>query len=217
MKVTLSDREGFAAFLLRARSQGYATQALFGAIEATPRRAFVPPEFGDAAYSHRSVPIKCGETLEGLDLQARMIAALGLEKRHRVLEIGTGSGFATAVMARLAGRVVSLERYRTLAEDARQRLAALGLGNAVVRQADATALASDDGTYDRVIAWGAFETVPRGFVDLLTSHGIMVTAIGAAETEQRLARLTRVGSRFEREDIGTVRFQLLSGGLAQVL
>ncbi|MGH7004047.1 MAG: rRNA adenine N-6-methyltransferase family protein, partial [Alphaproteobacteria bacterium] len=136
MKPALSEREGFAAFVLRLRGHGLTDQRLIGAFEATPRMAFVSGNLGSVAYSRGALPIECGEFIEGLDLQAQLIKALDLEPTHRVLEIGTGSGFTAAVMARLAGRVLSLERYRTLAELARQRLQALKIENCIVKHAD---------------------------------------------------------------------------------
>ena len=209
-----SEREGFAAFLLRARSLGITGRELIAAIEATPRQNFVPDQWRDDAWSRRMVPIECGETIEGIDLQALCLSALGLQTGQRVCEIGTGSGYTAAVLARIAGRVFSLERYKTLARQAQERLDTLGLQNAIVRHADGLADVATEGPFDRIVAWCAFEALPRHFVDQLSSNGVMIAAIGPAEEEQALARLTKVGSRFEREDIGRVRFQPIVKGLA---
>ena len=130
------DREGFAAFLLRLRGKGIRRKELVAAFEATPRRGFLPGQWQSVAWSDRMIPIECGEAIEGVDLQAIVIAALDVEPGHRVLEVGTGSGYTAAVMARLGGRVVTLDRYKTLTEQARQRFEALGIANASVRQAD---------------------------------------------------------------------------------
>lgn len=217
MKVTLTDREGFAAFLLRARASGVRDTALLSALETTPRRAFVPAIHANVAYGGRSIPIDCGETLEGLDLQARMLSALGVEPKHRILEIGTGTGYTAAVMARIGARVVSIERFRRLAEAARVRLEQAGIRNVIVRHGDATALDAADGTFDRVISWVAFETLPRNFVDVVSTNGIMVTPIGASETVQRIVRLQKIGSRFDRDDLGDGRFTVITGGLPAIL
>ena len=217
MKITLSDREGFAAFILRARAGGFGNSALFAAIEATPRRAFVPQMAANLAYSARSIPIDCGETLEGLDLQAKMISYLNVDLKCRVLEIGTGSGFTAAVLGSLTTRVVSIDRYHRLAEAARLRVEQLGIKNVVIRQEDATALDANAGTFDRIISWSAFETLPRQFLDLISPNGVMVTPVGASETVQRITRLTKIGSRFEREDLGEGRFTTIQGGLASFL
>ncbi|MHB2264709.1 protein-L-isoaspartate(D-aspartate) O-methyltransferase [Aliihoeflea sp. PC F10.4] len=209
-----TEREGFAAFLLRARSLGITGRELIAAIEATPRQNFVPDQWRDDAWSRRMVPIECGEAIEGIDLQAKCLSALGLQPGQRVCEIGTGSGYTAAVMARIAGRVFSLERYKTLAAQAQERFETLGLTNAIARHADGLSDVAVEGPFDRIICWCAFDTLPRHFVDQLSSNGVMVAAIGPAEDEQALARLTKVGSRFEREDIGRVRFQPIVKGAA---
>lgn len=211
------DRESFAAFLLRLRTKGIGSKELTAAFEATPRRFFLPSQWQSVAWSDRMVPIECGEAIEGVDLQAQVVAALELANGHRVLEVGTGSGFTAAVMARLAARVITLERYRTLAEQARLRLEKLGLTNAVARQADGANGVPGEGPFDRIVAWTAFEGLPRPFVDQLSSGGIMIAPIGPAEGEQVLAKLVKVGSRFERVDIATVRLQPIVKGVAAVL
>ncbi len=211
------EREAFAAFLLRLRAKGIVAKELITAFEATPRRDFLPAQWQGAAWSDRMAPIECGEAIEGVDLQAQAIAALELQNGHRVLEVGTGSGYTAAVMARLAGRVITLERYRTLADLARQRFEKLGLANAIARHADGGNGLPGEGPFDRIIAWTAFDGLPRPFVDQLSSGGIMLTPIGLAESQQVLAKLTKVGSRFERVDIATVRLQPIVKGLAAVL
>jgi len=217
MTAAAADREAFAAVLLRLRAAGVNDAALFTAIEATPRRGFVPAQWQDAVWLDRMLPIPCGEAIEGIDLQAQVIASLALQPGCRVLEIGTGTGFTTALLGRLSGRVLSLERYRTLCAEAEQRLSSLGIGNVIVRQADGAAGAAADGPFDRIVAWAAFEALPRGFVDQLASGGVMIAPIGPAEGVQTLARLTKIGSRFEREDIGEVRLQPLAKGVAAAL
>jgi protein-L-isoaspartate(D-aspartate) O-methyltransferase len=216
MNISIDDREGFAAFLLRLRGRGTVPKALIAAFEATPRRGFLSGQFHPLAWSERMLPIECGEAMEGADLQASVIAALGIEPGNRVLEIGTGSGYTAAVMARLAGRVVTIDRYKTLAEQARQRFEALGITNVVARQADGSN-GLNEGPFDRIIAWVAFDNLPRFLLDQLSSGGVVIAPIGPDEGEQVLAKLTKVGSRFEREDIGTVRLQPIVRGVAAVI
>ena len=217
MNGTPDDREAFAAFLLRLRSRGIASRDLVAAFEATPRRAFVPSQWQSEAWSDRMLPIECGEAIEGVDVQAAVIAALEIQSGHRVLEVGTGSGFTAAVMAKLAGRVITLDRYKTLVGQARERFESLGIANAFVRQADGSNGLAAEGPFDRIVVWAAFEGMPRLFVDQLSSGGIMVAPIGPAEEVQALARLTKTGSRFERQDFGTVRLQPLTPGVAAVI
>ncbi|RWC92337.1 MAG: protein-L-isoaspartate(D-aspartate) O-methyltransferase [Mesorhizobium sp.] len=213
----IDDREGFAAFLLRLRGRGTVPKALIAAFEATPRRGFLAAQFHQIAWADRMLPIECGEAIEGADMQAAVIAALAIETGNRVLEIGTGSGYTSAVMSRLAARIVTVDRYKTLVEQARQRFEALGIGNAIVRQADGSNGLPNEGPFDRIVAWAAFDSLPRFLLDQLSSGGIVIAPIGPEEGEQVLAKLTKVGSRFEREDIGMVRLQPILRSIAAVI
>jgi protein-L-isoaspartate(D-aspartate) O-methyltransferase len=217
MKPALTEREGFVAFVLRMRVLGLTDQRLMSAFEATPRMSFVNGNLGNVAYGVGALPIECGEFIEGLDLQAQLIKSLDLEPTHRVLEIGTGTGFTTAVMARLAGRVLSIERYRTLVELAQQRLQTLKLENTFIKHADGRLGSVHDGPFDRIIVWSAFESMPRQYVELLSSNGVMVAPIGPVEGQQVVARLAKIGSRFERQDMMPVRFLPLLEGIAASL
>lgn len=217
MTAGMGDREGFAAFLLRMRARGVVSKKLIAAIESVPRRNFIAPKWHGAAWSSRMIPIECGEAMEGLDLQARIIDALDLEEHHRVLEIGTGSGYTAALMAGMVSRLITVDRYRTLVDHARHRLELLGISNVIVRQADAAKGLPGEGPFDRIVSWGAFDTLPRAFVDQISSNGMMIAPIGPADGEQKLARLSKVGSRFEREDIGAVRLQPLITGAAEMI
>ena len=217
MSAPAPDREAFAAFLLRLRARGIDDTALFSAMEATPRRSFVAAEWMADAWRDRMLPIPCGEAIEGVDLQAKVLAALELDAGHRVLEVGTGTGFTAAVMARLVTRVLTIERYRTLHQEAGQRLATLGLTNVILRHGDGASGAAADGPFDRIIVWASFDSMPRLFVDQLASGGAMIAPIGPGDEVQSLAKLTKIGSRFEREDIGQVRLQPLAAGVAAAI
>ena len=102
MNTVPEDREGFAAFLLRLRGKGIVAKNLISAFEATPRRGFLPDRWQNVAWAEGMIPIECGEAIEGVDLQAEILNSLAIEPGHRVLEVGTGSGYSAAVMARLA-------------------------------------------------------------------------------------------------------------------
>jgi protein-L-isoaspartate(D-aspartate) O-methyltransferase len=217
MSLGAQEQERFAAFLLRARAAGLGRREVVAAIEATPRSAFVPDQWQADAWSDRMVPIECGEAIEGIDLQARVIEALDIEAGHRVLEIGTGSGYTAAVMSKLAGRVLSVDRFRTLVEAAGSRLEALERTNVIVRQADGTNGMPAEGPFDRIVCWAAYETLPRGFVDQLATGGIMVAAIGPAEDVQTMERLAKLGSRFDRKPIAEVRLQPVAAGVAAAI
>jgi protein-L-isoaspartate(D-aspartate) O-methyltransferase len=217
VNIRLSEKEGFAALILRLRAEGISDKNLVMAVEKTPRSLFTPPAFVDAAYSSRSIPIDCGEVMEGVDLSLQMLSLLELQPGQRVLEIGTGSGFTAAVMARIAERVVTVDRYKTLSRLAGQRFAQLGLSNLVVATGDGQGWSDEDATFDRILVTAAFPDMPRSFAERLVSGGRMITAIGEPDQPQSLVRLTKIGSRFEREDLFPVRFQPLHKGAAAVL
>ena len=182
-----------------------------------PENVAILKSLVSVAWADGMIPIECGEAVEAPDLQAQIVAALAIEPGHRLLEVGTGSGFSAAVMARLAARVVTVERYKTLTELARQRFEALGIANAFVRQADGSQGLPAEGPFDRIVVWAAFDEPPRHFADQLASGGVMIAPIGPDEGVQTLAKLTKLGSRFEREDIGTVRLQPIARGVAAAI
>lgn len=217
MNAALRDREGFAAFMLRMRGVGFDNHELLAAMEAVPRRGFVPTNFANAAWSHRSVPIDCGEVIEGADMQARLLDALALEAGKRVLEIGTGSGYTAAVMSRLAERVTTIDRFQTLVDGANRRFAELKIGNVIAKKMDGLALTRGEGPFDRIIVWASFTEIPRYMTDYITANGHLICAIGEENSAQQMIRLTKIGSRFERKDLMNVRLQPLKAGLAQVL
>ena len=206
MKAAMLEREGFAALVLRLRAEGISDIDLLTAVEQTPRSAFVPSHLADKSYSSRSIPIDCGAFMEGLDLTVRMLRQLNVKSTHRVLEIGTGSGFMTAVLARLAERVLSLERYRGLATEAQKRIEDLGLRNVIVRLADGTNGVSGEGTFDRIIATTAFREMPRFLAEQMASGGVAIVPLMTTDEHCTLLKLTKTGSRFEREELGPVPF-----------
>lgn len=216
MTLRASAPESHAAFVMRMRAGGVSDTALLNAFETVRRGDFLAPEWRRAAWTSGMLPIGCGEAMESIDLQARMIAALDIRGGERVLEIGTGSGYTAAVMATLGARVVTIDRYRTLCAEALSRFekAALPVG---VRHADGTRGLPGEGPFDRVIAWAAFEELPRFFADQIASNGVFVAPVGTAEARQALLKLTKIGSRFEREDIGFARLQPLIAGLSAKL
>lgn len=216
MQIPEEEREGFAAFMLRLRARGIDSKELFTAFEEIPRGNFVPAEWRNCVWSNRTVPLDCGETLEPSDLHGVVLHALDLKSGLRVLEIGTGSGFTAAVMSRIAERVVSLDRYKTLIEAARLRHEALGISNIFLSQADGSE-GAPDGPFDRIVSWAAFQEAPRRFVEFLTSGGIMVAPVGPADDVQMMTQFVKVGSRFERTELEPVRLQPLMKGVAQVL
>lgn len=201
MKPGMVEKEGFAALVLRLRAEGISDLDLLTAVEQTPRSQFVPAAAAEDAYSSRTIPIECGSFMEGADLTVRLLHRLQVKPGHRVLEIGTGSGFMAAVIGRMAERVLSVERYKTLVTGAQSRLDALGLRNVIVRQADGSNGMPGEGTFDRILVTAAFTTLPRFYAEQLTHGGSMIAPLMLDGETCIMTRLTKTGSRFEREDL----------------
>ncbi|MBY5547318.1 protein-L-isoaspartate(D-aspartate) O-methyltransferase [Rhizobium leguminosarum] len=217
MTARLAEKEGFAALVLRLRAEGISDLDLLTAVEQTQRSLFVPPQFADDAYSSRTIPIECGSFLEGIDFAVRILHHLKLKPGQRVLEIGTGSGFTAAVMGRLAERVLSIDRYKTLTSAAQRRMESLGLRSVIIRQADGSAGMQGEGTFDRILVTAAFNAMPRFYTDQLVSGGSMIAPLIISENECRMVRLTKTGSRFEREELFEAPYLPIVPRLASLL
>lgn len=211
------EKEGFASLVLRLRAQGITDLDLLTACEQTPRSQFVPSQFISDAYSSRTIPIDCGSFMEGADLAVRILSRLQLKPGHRVLEIGTGSGYMSAVMGRIAERVLSVERYKTLVQNAQARMDALSLRSVIIRQADGSNGLLGEGTFDRIVATAAFTAVPRFYADQLVHGGSMIAPLVVTEDSCMMVRLTKTGSRFEREDLFPVTYLPLASHIGVYL
>lgn len=217
MPHTVSSKEGFAALCLRLRARGVTSPELLNAIEQTPRHLFVPSDFMANAWTSRTLPIECGAVMEGVDLAAQLIDLLKLKPSHRVLEIGTGSGFTAAVMGRIAERVLTIDRYRTLVNLAQERMDKLALRNVIVRQADGNVGLQGEGTFDRILITAGFAAFPRIYAEQLVSGGVMLAPVLGEDGVARMIRLVKAGSRFEREDLFETPFQPIVQQVAQTL
>jgi protein-L-isoaspartate(D-aspartate) O-methyltransferase len=204
-------------FLLGLRQRGIGDAAVLRAMDQVPREHFVENEFSDTAYADQALPIACGQTISQPYVVAYMSEQLNIEPQHRVLEIGTGSGYQAAILSRLAREVVTVERYRTLAETARTRLASLGYDNVDVRLGDGFAGAPDKAPYDRIMVTAAAETIPQPLVDQLADGGIMLLPLGPHSGSQQLVKLKKTAGGIEREDLIPVRFVPLLPGRAREL
>jgi protein-L-isoaspartate(D-aspartate) O-methyltransferase len=144
-----SETQDKAEFLMMLRARGIQDLNLLRAVETVPREIFVPHRFADLARRPIALPLRCGQTLPEPWVTARMIEALAPSPRHRVLEIGTGSGYATALLARLSREVLSIERFQSLAIEAEERLAQLAIANAAIAFGDGLAISPQIGPFDR--------------------------------------------------------------------
>jgi protein-L-isoaspartate(D-aspartate) O-methyltransferase len=205
-------------FQLALRRRGISDQAVLRAMDQVPREHFVAPEFIESAYADHALPIACGQTISQPYVVAYMTEQLRVEPQHRVLEVGTGSGYQAAILSRLAREVVSVERYRTLVETARQRLKTLGYANVTIIVGDGFAGAPEHSPFDRIIVTAAADGVPPALIEQLGANGKIVLPIGPRNGTQHIVKLTKKeGGALEREDLIAVRFVPLLPGQAREL
>jgi protein-L-isoaspartate(D-aspartate) O-methyltransferase len=205
-------------FQLALRRRGISDQAVLRAMDEVPREHFVAPEFIESAYADHALPIACGQTISQPYVVAYMTEHLQVGPQHRVLEVGTGSGYQAAILSRLAREVVSVERYRTLAETARQRLRTLGYANVTIIVGDGFAGAPEQAPFDRIIVTAAAENIPPALVEQLGANGKIVLPLGPRNGTQHIVKLTKTaGGALERENLIAVRFVPLLPGQAREL
>jgi protein-L-isoaspartate(D-aspartate) O-methyltransferase len=190
----------------RLRDQGVTEPRVLEAIRYTPRHLFVDEALGHRAYEDTALPIGHGQTISKPLVVARMTELL-VEGRQpsRVLEVGTGSGYQTAILCQLVAQVFSVERIAALQVVARQRLSRLGLNNARIRHSDGSVGWEREAPFDGILVTAAPQTVPEGLLGQLSLGGVLVIPVGDSG-RQSLCRITRHAHGFEREDIGQVSF-----------
>jgi protein-L-isoaspartate(D-aspartate) O-methyltransferase len=201
--------------IMDLRRAGVIDTAVLAAIERVPREAFVGEAFRDRAYENTALPLGLGQTLSQPVVVGVMTQALALNGRHRVLEIGTGSGYQTAILAQLARRVYTIERHRPLLAEAEARFAQLKLRNIVTRAGDGWLGWPEAAPFDRIIVTAAPDRLPEALLDQLVEGGIMVAPIGRDKQEQRLLRVMRRDGAIVSEDILGVRFVPMVEGLPE--
>lgn len=193
-------------------ARGVRDPRVLAAIRDVPREAFVSPELAEFAYADSPLPIEAGQTISQTYIVALMIAALELKGGERVLDIGTGSGYAAAVLSRIAGDVYSVERHAELAELARQRLLELGMTNVHILHGDGTLGWAEHAPYDAIAVAAGGPDVPRALRDQLAVGGRLVIPVGPTPRLQRLVLETKVAPRkIQRSDLGDVQFVPLIG------
>jgi protein-L-isoaspartate(D-aspartate) O-methyltransferase len=204
-------------FQLILRRRGISDQAVLRAMEEVPRELFVDPSDRANAYRDSALGIACGQTISQPFVVAYMSEQLRLQKSHRVLEIGTGSGYQAAILSLLAGRVVTIERYRTLADVARKRLAELGYNNIEVIVGDGLNVPPELGQFDRIIVTAAMEQIPPSLAERLGPEGILIAPVGPHHGIQTLVRVKRTDTGLERKELVDVRFVPALPGIAKEL
>ncbi len=214
--ISVSDpppRSGAARLVAALRDAGIHDERVLAVMERTPRDIFVPSTFGEHCWDNVALPIGHAQTISQPFVVAAMTQALELNERHKVLEIGTGSGYQTAILARLCRRVFTIERHQSLLRDAEKRFAYLRLGNVTSRYGDGTRGWAEPAPYDRIIVTAAAASLPQALLQLLAPDGILVAPVGGERRDQTLVRVRQSEGRSASEELGTVRFVPLVPGL----
>ncbi|WP_084639770.1 protein-L-isoaspartate(D-aspartate) O-methyltransferase [Kaistia adipata] len=207
-----------AAFLLRMRQFGIMDRRMVDAFESVPREQFMSSDGRRAPlFAERPQPIDCGQLNTPPIVAARMIEALAPTTRCRVFEIGTGTGYLTAVLSRLSRRVYTIDRFRTLVAAAQNRFEMLRIGNISSSFGDGLIGWPDKGPFDRIICSASAPAVPQAFIESLTTSGTLVMPIGPDDGIQTMTRFMRVDRQLVATPICPVRMVPLIRGRAAAL
>lgn len=201
--------------IMELRRAGVTDMNVLGAIERVPREAFAPPTFRDRAYEDEALPIGNGQTLSQPSVVALMSQALQVERRHKVLEIGTGSGYQASVLSRLCRRVYTIERHKLLMREAEARFRELRIHNIVTRYGDGWLGWPEQAPFERIIVTAAPNEIPENLVGQLAPGGIMVMPLGEDRSMQRLIRIHMTGEGPRVEEMRPVRFVPMVAGLPE--
>jgi protein-L-isoaspartate(D-aspartate) O-methyltransferase len=204
-------------FQLNLRRRGISDQAVLRAMEEIPRDVFVTAADRADAYRDSALAIACGQTISQPFVVAYMTEQLQLKKTHRVLEIGTGSGYQAAILSRLCGQVLTIERYRTLADSARARLESLACDIVEVMLGDGFDVPANVGDFDRIIVTAAMAQLPETLTQRLGPGGVLIAPVGPPQGVQTLVRMLRTDDGFERKELVDVRFVPALPGIAREL
>jgi protein-L-isoaspartate(D-aspartate) O-methyltransferase len=207
-----------ARLVLALRQSGVTDHRVTEALEKTPREAFVPRPFAESAWENVELPIDCGQTMTRPVTVGVMLQALGAQREHTVLEVGTGSGYGAAVLSRLARRVYAIDRYRTLVERARATIEGLGVASRVeMRLADGLLGWAEAAPFDRMILMGAVAELPEELARQLAVGGVAVVPVERGG-EGLILRLEKLADgSFSETLVQKARFGPLQPGVAREL
>ena len=205
-----AEREAMVDLQLRRR--GIGDRHILDAFLEVPREAFVGPDYAKLAYGDHPLPIEAGQTISQPYIVALMIQAAGIGLRDNVLEVGAGSGYAAAIISRIAARVIAIERQQELVEVARERIRRLGYNNIEILKGDGTMGCKDQAPFDVILAAASGSHVPEALLEQVAEGGRIVMPLGSPGGVQQLVKVTkRPGGAAERENLGAVRFVPLIG------
>jgi len=202
-------------FLYALRSKGVTEKRVLQAMEEIDRGPFVRGLFSERAYEDMPLPIACGQTISQPSVVGLMTQALNVSPRDKVLEIGTGSGYQAAILAKLARRVYTIDRHRRLVHEARAIFEELDLHTITALTADGSHGLPDQAPFDRIIITAAAEDPPGPLLAQLKEGGIMVLPVGQSDAVQSLIRVHKTATGLEYDEMRDVRFVPLLEGLGK--
>jgi protein-L-isoaspartate(D-aspartate) O-methyltransferase len=205
-------REREAMVERQLRRRGITDETILDAFLEVPREAFVSADYAHRAYGDHPLPIEANQTISQPYIVALMIEAARIGRGDKVLEVGSGSGYAAAVISRIAGRVIGIERQHALVEVARERLERLGYDNVTIVEGDGTKGCAGEAPFDAILAAASGSHVPQPLIDQLADGGRIVMPVGSPGWVQELVKVTkRADGSVERQNLGGVRFVPLIG------
>lgn len=207
------DAEAKMQFVYAIRSKGVTDAKVLTAMENVDRAEFVTGIFRDRAYEDMPLPISCGQTISQPSIVGIMTQALDLQPRDKVLEVGTGSGYQAAILARLARRVYTVDRYKRLVDEAEAVFTKLKINNITARAGDGSLGQPEQSPFDKILVTAASEDPPSTLMAQLRVGGVMVLPVGQSDSVQSLIRVTRTETGYDYDELRSVRFVPLLEGL----
>ena len=207
--------ESKALLMLKLRQNGVSNPEVLKSIETIDRSYFISKSFLNRSLEDIPLPIECGQTISQPSLVAFMIQQLEIPYRSKVLEIGTGSGYQTAILSRLSSRVYSIERYKKLVDMAKLRLAKLNISNVIILLMDGFFGYSLQAPFDRIILTAAVEEIPNLLISQLKVGGIMIIPVGLSNQKQSLLKVIKTEKGLDIKELMSVRFVQMKEGLVK--
>ena len=207
--------ESKALLMLKLRQNGISNPKVLESIETIDRSSFISKSFLNRSLEDIPLPIECGQTISQPSLVAFMIQQLEIPYRSKVLEIGTGSGYQTAILSKLSSRVYSIERYKKLVDMAKIRLANLNISNVIILLMDGFFGYSLQAPFDRIILTAAVEEIPNLLISQLKVGGIMIIPVGLSNQKQSLLKVIKTEKGLDIKELMSVRFVQMKEGLVK--
>lgn len=209
--------EARAGLILHLRQLGITNADILRAFETVPHEVFVPEDYAQYAYRESSLPIECGQSITAPTILATMISVLAPQGTGKILEIGTGSGYSAALLSRMARRVFTVEKFRTLASAAQLRWRGIGYNNIIGLNEDGLFGLPQQAPFERIFLTGSVAEVPEDVTEQLSDGGVAVMAVGSASEKQVIVRIERADDSFIESEHGLVRLAPLTPGRSRTL